>query len=96
MGETLRNFDLQEKDLVIADRIYATPTGMAYCLERGADFILRVRRGAFTLLDENGKAMELYSNVINFSKNPLCHCVTSPPKGETQRRKAYHILFTRP
>ena len=60
VGETLRNFDLKEKDLMIADRIYATPTGMAYCLERGADFILRVRRGAFTLLDENGKAMELY------------------------------------
>ena len=39
----------------------APPHTMAYCLERGADFILRVRGGAFTLLDENGKATELYS-----------------------------------
>ena len=71
VGETLRNFDLKENDLIIADRIYATPTGMAYCLERGADFILRVRRGAFTLLDENGKAMELYSLMSGHEQGEL-------------------------
>ena len=71
MGEPLRNFDLKENDLIIADRIYATPTGMAYCLERGADFILRVRRGAFTLLDENGKAMELYSLMSGHEEGEL-------------------------
>ena len=71
VGETLRNFDLREKDLIIADRIYATPTGMAYCFERGADFILRVRRGTFTLLDENGRAMELYSLMSGHEEGEL-------------------------
>ena len=71
VGETLRNFDLKEKNLMIADRIYATPTGMAYRLERGADFILRVRRGAFTLLDENGKAIELYSLMSGHEEGEL-------------------------
>ena len=65
VGETLKNFDLQENDLVIADRVHATPTGMAYCLERGADFILRVRRGAFTLWDENGAKLNLDALILS-------------------------------
>ena len=29
-------------------------------------------------------------------KNPLCHCVTSPPKGETHSGKTHQISFPRP
>ena len=33
---------------------------------------------------------------LTLIKNPLRHCVTSPPKGETQRRKAHKKAFPRP
>lgn len=48
-GETLKNFEIRKKDLIIADRAYATITGMEYCLENGGDFILRIRNKAFNL-----------------------------------------------
>ena len=48
-GETLKNFEIRKKDLIITDRAYATITGMEYCLENGGDFILRIRNKAFNL-----------------------------------------------
>ena len=64
-GETLKNFEFQE-----ADRIYATITGIEHCLNRGADFILRIKRTSFTLYDGQG-------NVVN-----LCEEMSARPEGE--------------
>lgn len=58
-GETLKNFDLKPKDLVIGDRAYASITGIEYCLENGADFVLRIRNNAFKIYD-------CYDNEIKF------------------------------
>ena len=58
-GETLKNFELQRKDLVFADRIYGSISGIEYCFERGADFILRLRNKAFNLYDEKGQQIQL-------------------------------------
>jgi len=52
-GETLKNFAIKEKDLIIADRAYATITGMEYCIENGGDFILRIKNKPFNLYNEN-------------------------------------------
>ena len=51
-GETLKNFDVKKKDLVLADRAYATITGIEYCIEHGADFILRIKNKPFHLYNE--------------------------------------------
>ena len=58
-GETLKNFEIRKKDLIIADRAYATITGMEYCLENGGDFILRIRNKAFNLYDPKGEQVLL-------------------------------------
>lgn len=52
-GETLKNFTIQEKDLIIADRAYATITGIEYCLKNGGDFIFRIKNKPFNLYNEN-------------------------------------------
>lgn len=52
-GETLKNFTVQKNDLVIADRAYATISGIEYCLENGGDFILRIKNKPFNLYKEN-------------------------------------------
>lgn len=58
-GESLTNFSLKPKDLVLADRIYATITGIEYCLNSGADFIIRLRNKAFKIYDNEGNEIIL-------------------------------------
>jgi hypothetical protein len=58
-GETLSNFDFRRGDLVVADRAYGTLKGMNHCLNRGADYILRLRTGCFAVHDENGNKFDI-------------------------------------
>ena len=53
IGETLKNFEIKKNDLIIGDRLYASLSGIEYCLNSGGDFILRIRNKAFNLYDEN-------------------------------------------
>lgn len=68
VGESLKNFDLHENDLILADRAYATVTGIEYCCKVGADYILRIRNKAFKLYDEVGNEVvlsELLKNIAD-------------------------------
>lgn len=58
-GESLKNFELRPKDLVLADRAYGTISGIEYCQQAGADFILRLRNKAFNLYDSQGNQIQL-------------------------------------
>ncbi len=58
-GESLKNFELHKNDLILADRIYATVTGIEYCRKAGANFILRIRNKAFKLYDKDGNEAAL-------------------------------------
>ena len=58
-GETLKNFKIRKNDLILADRAYATITGMEYCLENDGDFILRIRNKAFHLYHAQGRQVLL-------------------------------------
>lgn len=58
-GETLKNFKIRKNDLILADRAYATITGMEYCLENDGDFILRIRNKAFNLYHAQGRQVLL-------------------------------------
>jgi hypothetical protein len=48
-GETLRRFAFEPGELVLADRIYSNPPGIAYVREHGADVLLRYNRGSLPL-----------------------------------------------
>jgi hypothetical protein len=63
VGETLRNFDIKEKQLILADRIYGTLTGIEHCMERGANFILRVKHDAFKLYNADGTEINIVDKV---------------------------------
>ena len=58
-GETLTNFAAEEGDLFVGDRIYASKRGMAHCLAGGAQFVLRIRCGAFKMLSAEGSEVDL-------------------------------------
>ena len=70
-GETLENFTFQPNDLVIADRAYATISGIEHCKRSGSDFILRLRNKAFNLYDENGDRLILTEDIL---KKTDCEC----------------------
>jgi len=63
-GETLENFTLNPKDLIIADRAYATITGIEHCQKAGADYIMRLRNKAFNLYDADGNAIQLTEDIL--------------------------------
>lgn len=58
-GESLKNFCLAENDLILADRAYATITGIECCREAKADFVMRLRSNAFNLYDAEGNQISL-------------------------------------
>lgn len=65
-GESLKNFEIHENDLILADRAYATITGIEYCCETKANYILRIRNKAFKLYNESGEEVilsELLKNI---------------------------------
>ncbi len=98
-GESLKNFDIKEKDLIIADRAYGTIRSMEHCLNSGGDFIIRIKNKPFNLYNQNGekillsdwlktvgkKAAELTVYIRNSNKTfiPLRICAVKKTKEET-------------
>jgi hypothetical protein len=63
IGETLRNFRIGNKDLVVADRAYASLSGIEHCLNNGGNFILRFKKNCFKLFDVDGNTVELLDHL---------------------------------
>lgn len=51
-GESLKNFEINKKHLIIADRGYGSITGIEHCLNKGGNFILRIKNKAFNLYND--------------------------------------------
>jgi hypothetical protein len=68
-GETLKNFSLKEKWILLADRIYGTLTSMEHCIQAKADFILRLRYAAFKLYDSSGNEIELLKKLCKVTSD---------------------------
>ncbi|MBQ8086859.1 MAG: IS4 family transposase [Clostridia bacterium] len=60
-GEHLRNFALSKDDLVLADRAYSNVSGIEYCIEKGCQFVLRMRINSFKPYDKDGNKIDLLS-----------------------------------
>ena len=60
VGEALTNFSIESGDVIIGDRVYGTPVGFRHVKENGGDFIVRLRRNAFSIFDsQSGKEINL-------------------------------------
>jgi len=58
-GEKLTRHAISKNDIIIADRIYCTMSGIEHVLAHQADFLLRFKSKAFILYDEEGERIEL-------------------------------------
>lgn len=60
-GETLKRFIWSADQLVIADRAYANPPGIAWIVDHGSDILVRVNRGSLPLYHEDGQPLDVLS-----------------------------------
>jgi len=58
-GERLTRHEVNEKDILIADRIYCTMSGTEHVLSSKGDFVLRFKSKAFHLYNENSEPLDL-------------------------------------
>jgi hypothetical protein len=65
-GETFKRFAFESNELVLADRIYCNPPGIAHVLENGADVLLRYNRGSLPL-SYQGQPLDVLARVRTLS-----------------------------
>jgi len=58
-GETFRRVPVVPGDILMGDRVYATPPGVAHVVSGQGDVIVRLNRQALPLFDRSGRRLEL-------------------------------------
>lgn len=58
-GETFRRVPVVAGDIVMGDRVYASPPGVSHVVNAGGDVIVRLNRSALPLYERNGKRIDL-------------------------------------
>ena len=56
-GETWRRFPVMKGDIMLGDRGYANPNGVAHVVEAGGEVVVRLNRKAMPLFEKNGKRL---------------------------------------
>lgn len=67
-GESLTNYEFHKSEIVIGDRGYVSIRGMEYVMKSGADFILRYRKNAFNIYDENRMKVDILTIIGNLQE----------------------------
>jgi len=82
-GETLTRYEVGQDDVIIADRIYGTITGIEHVLAGSGSFILRLRTKAFNLYDSSGQPVKLLPSVqhLNELESTDIQCFYKLPTG---------------
>lgn len=58
-GETLRRFQWEARQLVIGDRAYCNPPGIAWAVDHGADVLVRLNRSSLPLMNRRGGSFDV-------------------------------------
>ena len=62
-GESFRRVPVRAGDLILGDRAYATPAGVAYVLEQGADVLVRLTCTNLPLFTPEGTALKVLARL---------------------------------
>jgi len=62
-GETLRRVPIKPRDIIMGDRLYATPPGVAHVMDAHGDIVVRVNRQSLPLFDEDGNRLNILKTV---------------------------------
>lgn len=58
-GETFRRVPVNKGDIMLGDRVYAAPPGVAHVLDGGGDVIVRLNRQALPIFDSRHRRIDL-------------------------------------
>lgn len=70
-GESFKNFQIQEKDILLGDRIYAKPVGIAHVVDQGGDVLVRIIAKQFPLFEENGTRINLLDRLKTLRRRKI-------------------------
>jgi len=75
-GERLARHEIKQGDIVVADRIYCTMSGIEHAVAAKADFLLRFKSKAYILYNEDGERIDLLSKLrgIGEHESTDVHC----------------------
>jgi hypothetical protein len=65
-GETFKRFTWAPGQLIVGDRGYSNPPGIAHVVDQGADLLVRVNRGALPLVRPDGTEIDVLDWVRGF------------------------------
>lgn len=68
-GETFRRVPVQAHDIVLGDRVYASPPSVAHVVGAGADVIVRLNRQSLPLYDKQGVRIALMERLQRLGAN---------------------------
>jgi hypothetical protein len=96
-GETLRRFSWNEGQLVIADRGYSNPPGVAWVVEHGADVLVRLNRSSLPVFDEDDEKGDdgPQIDVLAWCRELRGHRATERPAIVTHREGARKVRKVR-
>ena len=83
-GERLTRHAVSENDIMIADRIYCTMSGIEHVLSNKGDYVIRFKSKAFNLYDKEGKPLKLlpYLRHLKGFENTEVRCFYKIQTGE--------------
>ena len=83
-GETWRRFPVQEDEVVMGDRIYATPVSVAHVVKKKGDVIVRLNRQSLPLYTGKGESLSPLAWVrgLRIGQVKECPCWVKGPDGE--------------
>src|SRR5271157_2952866 len=69
-GETFRRVPVVAGDILMGDRVYAAPPGVAHVVKRGGDVIVRLNRAALPLYEPSGERIQLLPRLRQLGEKP--------------------------
>jgi len=82
-GETLRRVPIKARDIIMGDRIYSTPPGVAHVVDAHSDIVVRVNRQSLPLFDDNGNRLDILKTVrgLKPGQTQEWHTAVQHPEG---------------
>lgn len=90
-GESLTHFMIKPEYVIIGDRAYGSKTSIEHCMKSNANFILRIKRKAFTLITNNLIALD---EIIYAFKYIASHFFIEKRKNGRKLQLYCSIMFT--
>lgn len=69
-GETFRRVPVATGDILMGDRVYASPPGISHVVNRGGDVIARWNRGTLPVYEPGGQRLELLPRLRQLGDKP--------------------------